>query len=42
MPLIKSADTPTFRVPLMTAVGLAAPSRGSSENGVWRFTPFFT
>ncbi|MFE7797971.1 cupin domain-containing protein [Nocardia sp. NPDC057440] len=38
MPLIKSANAPTFRAPLMTAVGLAAPSRGSSENSVWRFT----
>ncbi|MFB7718838.1 cupin domain-containing protein [Nocardia sp. NPDC056100] len=38
MPLIKSADAPTFQAPLMTAVGLAAPSRGSSENSVWRFT----
>ncbi|MFG1792651.1 cupin domain-containing protein [Nocardia sp. NPDC049149] len=38
MPLIKSADAPTFQAPLMTAVGLAAPSRGSTENSVWRFT----
>ncbi|WP_069159781.1 cupin domain-containing protein [Nocardia altamirensis] len=38
MPLIKSADAPTFEAPLMTAVGLAAPSRGATENSVWRFT----
>ncbi|MFE3101580.1 cupin domain-containing protein [Nocardia tengchongensis] len=38
MPLIKSADAPTFEAPLMTATGLAAPSRGSKENSVWRFT----
>ncbi|WP_067816596.1 cupin domain-containing protein [Nocardia inohanensis] len=38
MPLIKSADAPVFEGPLMTAVGLAAPSRGSTENSVWRFT----
>ncbi|MGX1773855.1 cupin domain-containing protein [Nocardia brasiliensis] len=37
MPLIKSADAPTFEAPFMTAVGLAAPSRGSTENSVWRF-----
>ncbi|MVU79314.1 cupin domain-containing protein [Nocardia sp. ET3-3] len=38
MPLIKSADAPTFEGPGMTAIGLAAPSRGSKENSVWRFT----
>lgn len=38
MPLIKSADAPTFEAPLMTAIGLASPSRGSTENSVWRFT----
>ncbi|MGW5109591.1 cupin domain-containing protein [Nocardia sp. NPDC004123] len=38
MPLIKSADAPTFEAPLITATGLAAPSRGSEENSVWRFT----
>ncbi|WP_040811684.1 cupin domain-containing protein [Nocardia concava] len=38
MPLIKFADAPTFEAPLMTAIGLAAPSRGSKENSVWRFT----
>ncbi|WP_433668107.1 cupin domain-containing protein [Nocardia sp. CA-136227] len=38
MPLIKSADAPTFEAPLMTATGLASPSRGSEENSVWRFT----
>ncbi|MGW4844373.1 cupin domain-containing protein [Nocardia brasiliensis] len=37
MPVIKSADAPTFEAPFMTAVGLAAPSRGSTENSVWRF-----
>ncbi|WP_330179767.1 cupin domain-containing protein [Nocardia sp. NBC_01503] len=38
MPLVKAADAPVFEGPLMTAVGLAAPSRGSTENSVWRFT----
>ncbi|WP_067710542.1 cupin domain-containing protein [Nocardia yamanashiensis] len=38
MPLIKSADAPVFEGPGMRAVGLAAPSRGSTENSVWRFT----
>ncbi|MFJ4654867.1 cupin domain-containing protein [Nocardia sp. NPDC088792] len=38
MTLIESAAAPTFEGPLMTAVGLAAPSRGSTENSVWRFT----
>ncbi|MEU1210857.1 cupin domain-containing protein [Nocardia sp. NPDC005825] len=38
MPLVKSADAPVFEGPMMTAVGLAAPSRGSQENSVWRFT----
>ncbi|MFI6584868.1 cupin domain-containing protein [Embleya sp. NPDC050493] len=38
MPLVKAADAPVFEAPLMTAVGLAAPSRGSKENSVWRFT----
>ncbi|MFE3193611.1 cupin domain-containing protein [Nocardia sp. NPDC059240] len=38
MPLVKSADAPVFEGPGMTAIGLAAPSRGSVENSVWRFT----
>lgn len=38
MPLIKAAAAPRFEAPFMTAVGLAAPSRGSKENSVWRFT----
>lgn len=38
MPLIKAAAAPTFETPFMTATGLAAPSRGSKENSVWRFT----
>jgi mannose-6-phosphate isomerase-like protein (cupin superfamily) len=38
MPLIKAAAAPIFEAPLMTATGLAAPSRGSKENSVWRFT----
>ncbi|MFI6215234.1 cupin domain-containing protein [Nocardia brasiliensis] len=37
MPVIESAAAPTFEAPFMTAVGLAAPSRGSTENSVWRF-----
>lgn len=38
MPLIKAADAPTFEAPFMTAVGLAAPSRGAKENCAWRLT----
>ena len=36
MPHIASADAPVFSIPGTTFIGLAAPSRGSKENAVWR------
>lgn len=36
MPIIKAADAPTFELPATVFTGLAAPSRGSTENSVWR------
>ncbi|NUR83803.1 MAG: cupin domain-containing protein [Nonomuraea sp.] len=38
MPVISGATAPTFEVPGVTATGLAAPSRGSTETCMWRFT----
>jgi quercetin dioxygenase-like cupin family protein len=38
MPLITSADAPTFRLDDLEVVGFAAPSRGSSELSMWRLT----
>ncbi|WP_379581580.1 MULTISPECIES: cupin domain-containing protein [Nonomuraea] len=38
MGVIRGADAPTFTVPHVTAIGLAAPSRGASETCAWRFT----
>ena len=38
MPVITSADAPTFEVPGVRFTGLAAPSRGASENSVWTIT----
>jgi quercetin dioxygenase-like cupin family protein len=38
IPLIKAAAAPIFEAPLMTVTAFAAPSRGSKENSVWRFT----
>lgn len=38
MPVIDGATAPTFTVPHVTATGLAAPSRGSAETCMWRFT----
>jgi quercetin dioxygenase-like cupin family protein len=38
MPVIKSSTAPTFQVPGLNVVGLAAPSRGASETCVWRIT----
>ena len=38
MHLIKSASAPAFEIPGLSVVGLAAPSRGSSETCVWRIT----
>jgi quercetin dioxygenase-like cupin family protein len=35
MPIISAADAPTFDVPGCRFTGLAAPSRGASENSVW-------
>src|SRR5689334_24344054 len=36
MPLIQGASAPRFSLPHATFTGLAAPSRGSLENSVWR------
>ena len=36
MPLIRAEHAPTFVLPGLEVVGLAAPSRGSRENSVWR------
>jgi quercetin dioxygenase-like cupin family protein len=38
MPLIKSSSAPTFDLPSLSVLGLAAPSRGSRETCVWRIT----
>ena len=40
MPVIRGADAPTFTAPNggATFLGLASPSRGSSENSTWRVT----
>lgn len=38
MPLIKAADAPRFGNDHADFVGLAAPSRGSTENSAWRLT----
>src|SRR4051794_41261617 len=35
MPLIAAADAPTYELPGVRFTGLAAPSRGASENSVW-------
>ena len=36
MPIIRGTDAATFILDGATFVGLAAPSRGSAENSVWR------
>ncbi|MCA9589571.1 MAG: cupin domain-containing protein, partial [Myxococcales bacterium] len=36
MPIISSQDAPTFDIPGVRFIGLAAPSRGATENAVWR------
>lgn len=38
MPIIKSADAPEFDLPGLKFIGLAAPSRGSTENAAWRIS----
>jgi mannose-6-phosphate isomerase-like protein (cupin superfamily) len=38
MPVITSADAPTFDLPGVRFTGLAAPSRGATENSVWTIT----
>ncbi|MFF7246765.1 cupin domain-containing protein [Embleya sp. NPDC008237] len=38
MPFIAAAEAPVFDNPHATFVGLAAPSRGSTENAAWRLT----
>lgn len=36
MPYIAAEDAPTFQIPGTTFIGLASPSRGATENSVWR------
>lgn len=36
MPFVSSTDSPEFRIPGVVFSGLASPSRGASENSVWR------
>jgi mannose-6-phosphate isomerase-like protein (cupin superfamily) len=36
--LIKASAAPTFQIPGLSVVALAAPSRGSAETCVWRIT----
>ncbi|MEO7996342.1 MAG: cupin domain-containing protein [Gemmatimonadaceae bacterium] len=36
MPVIRAEHAPTFSLPGLEVIGLAAPSRGSTENSVWR------
>ena len=36
MPIIRAAAAPTFNLYGISVIGLAAPSRGSSECSVWR------
>lgn len=36
MPIIRAAAAPTFTLPGISVIGLAAPSRGSRECSVWR------
>lgn len=38
MPFISAADAPLFKIPGAHFIGLAAPSRGSRENALWRVT----
>jgi quercetin dioxygenase-like cupin family protein len=38
MTFIAAADAPIFEIPGVTFTGLASPSRGSSENAVWRLS----
>ena len=38
MPFVSSAESPEFRLPGVVFSGLAAPSRGATENAVWRVT----
>jgi quercetin dioxygenase-like cupin family protein len=36
MPIIHSDDAPSFDIPGVRFIGLAAPSRGARETAVWR------
>jgi len=38
MPVIKSSAAPTFELPQLSVLGLAAPSRGARETCVWQIT----
>ena len=36
MPIIKASSAPSYSLPGLQVVGLAAPSRGSRETSMWR------
>jgi quercetin dioxygenase-like cupin family protein len=38
MPVITSAEAPTFEAPGATVTGLASPSRGARDTAVWRIS----
>jgi quercetin dioxygenase-like cupin family protein len=38
MPIVRSSTAPTFEIPHLSVLGLAAPSRGARETCVWRLT----
>lgn len=38
MPFIDNTNAPRFQIPGVSFAGIAAPSRGSQENAVWRTT----
>jgi quercetin dioxygenase-like cupin family protein len=38
MPVIRAENSPSFALPGLAVIGLASPSRGSSETSVWRLS----
>jgi mannose-6-phosphate isomerase-like protein (cupin superfamily) len=38
MPVIFQKDAPSFSLPGLSVLGLAAPSRGATESSVWRLS----
>lgn len=38
MPIIRAVNAPSFNLPGLSVIGLAAPSRGSRETSVWRLS----